>query len=223
MWILTITRSTRQVKHGLSGKITISSNDFYVVLIETKGEDCHACGAKLSAAVYYHPRWTWELYHKQLNFVELGSWGETPTQDRKDISYVPLTRPNYGAIIFVDDGFYDQGEGNDGVDLLYFDEGKSWKFLGFIETGGSDLGNCAKGSEKVAFNACYSWTGKIEPEVGKDGSWPSLIVKESGTKFDENGFLIPAFDLRYEFNGAKYVKVSTKRSGVTTNGSDSRR
>jgi len=188
-----------------SGTIQINSQNVYVVLIQTKGDDCHVCGAKISAATYIKYGEQWSKYGGSVNFTQLGGWGAAPEQKGAGIQYIEL-KTSYAALIFIDDGSTGQGVSTSGEDLLYYKEPSSWGNVGFVATSEENSGGCD------SVHSCYSWSGIVERRIVQGNPWPTLVVKATGTSYNNRGVPTPAHDSIYRFNGRKYVEALERKA-----------
>jgi hypothetical protein len=104
----------------------------YVVFITTSGEECHSCGAKLSAVTFFgqqpsvQGQYPWGFANR--DFTEIGGFGVAPTLDDPNATFSSTKRSNFGSYVFDDkvafmllkDGYSGMGETLTGSHILTF-------------------------------------------------------------------------------------------------------
>lgn len=168
--------------------------------------DSHADSANISAVVYQLIGTQWQLFSKQLNVGNFGSWGNVP-----DIKNVPILQLSPDNIAFLIDSVASgQGYTEEGKGLISFNpKTKTWKDLGFVQTAGDNAGACDDSPQPAdsLLSACWKFTGEITlAKSGKNPDFPDLLVKHKGTTSDDNNKIIPISDRLYVFNGEQYIE-----------------
>lgn len=178
---------------------------------ETKAVlDSHVDGANISVVVYKQDNGQWQLFSKQINVGNFGSWGDVP--DIKQVPTLQLSADNLAFLI--DSGSTGQGYTDEGKGLLVFNPKlKIWKDLGFVQTGGDNAGACDDNPQPAdsLLSACWAFTGEITlTKSGKNPDFPDLLIKHKGTTSDDNNKIIPVSDRLYVFNGEQYVEAGAE-------------
>jgi hypothetical protein len=191
-----------------------ADKSFHAVFIKTQSLDSetkevidsHAAAVNVSIVIYQLINNQWQLFSKQLNVGEFGSWGDVPGLEKAQI--LQLSSDNLAFLI--DSGFSGQGYTEEGKGLFSFNfNNKTWKNLGFVQTGGDNEGTCSDhpAPDESFIHACWSFSGEITlAKTGKNPDYPDLLVKRRGTTSDDNNKIIPARDQLYTFNGEQYVE-----------------
>lgn len=168
--------------------------------------DSHADSANISVVVYQLTGTQWQLFSKQLNVGNFGSWGNVP--DVKNVPILPLSPDNIAFLI--DSVASGQGYTEEGKGLISFNpKTKIWKDLSFVQTAGDNAGACDDSPQPAdsLLSACWKFTGEITlAKSGKNPDFPDLLVKHKGTTSDDNNKIIPISDRLYVFNGEQYVE-----------------
>lgn len=168
--------------------------------------DSHADGANISVVVYKLVDKQWQFFSKQLNVGSFGAWGDVP--ETKSVPTLQLSPDNIAFLIA--SGSSGQGYTEEGKGLFSFNsKDKSWKDLGFVQTGGDNAGACDDSPQPAdsLLSACWKFTGEITlAKSGKNRQYPDLLVIQKGTTSDDNNKVIPASNRSYVFNGEQYVE-----------------
>lgn len=194
------------------------TDKFHAVFVKTQNIDpeskavldSHADGANVSVVVYQQVNKQWQLFSKQTNVGNFGSWGDVP-----DIKQVPTLQlsPNNLAFL-IESGSSGQGYTDTGKGLLAYNlKLKTWKDLGFVQTGSDNAGACDDSPQPAdsVLSACWAFTGEITlTKSGKNSDFPDLLVKEKGTSSDDNNKIVPVSDRLYVFNGEQYVEAGAE-------------
>lgn len=190
------------------------NDKFHAVFVKTQNIDpetkavldSHADGANVSVVVYQQVNKQWQLFSKQINVGNFGSWGDVP--DIKQVPTLQLSPDNLAFLI--ESGSSGQGYTDTGKGVLaYNPKLKNWKDLGFVQTGGDNAGACDDSPQPAdsVLSACWAFTGEITlTKSGKNPDFPDLLIKHKGTTSDDNNKIIPVSDRLYVFNGEQYVE-----------------
>jgi hypothetical protein len=195
-----------------------NKEEFHAVFIKTQSIDAennevvdsHATAANISVVVYKLVDKQWQLFSKQINVGSFGSWGDAPAIE--NATTLQLSPNNIAFLI--DSGFSGQGYTEEGKGLFSFNpKTKTWKDLGFVQTGGDNGGACddePKPKDDL-LSACWEFTGEISlSKTGKNPDYPDLVVKHKGTTSSDNNKILPVRDRRYVFNGEQYIATDAE-------------
>jgi hypothetical protein len=195
-----------------------NKNKFHAVFIKTQNIDpdskevmaSHADSASISVVVYQWVAKQWQLFSKQTNVGNFGSWGDVP--ETKQVKTLQLSPDNIAFLI--DSGSTGQGYTEDGKGLFsYNPKNKTWKDLGFVQTGGDNAGACDDSPQPAdsMLSACWKFSGEITlTKAGKNPDFPDLLVKQKGTTSDDNNKIVLVSDRLYIFNGEQYVEAEAE-------------
>lgn len=168
--------------------------------------DSHADGANISVVVYKRVDKQWQFFSKQLNVGSFGAWGDVP--ETKNVPTLQLSADN--LVFLIASGSSGQGYTEEGKGLFSFNfKQKSWKDLGFVQTGGDNAGACDDSPQPAdsLLSACWKFTGEITlTKSGKNPQYPDLLVIQKGTTSDDNNKVIPVSNRTYVFNGEQYAE-----------------
>lgn len=192
------------------------TDKFHVVFTKTQTidpeskaiSDSHATGVSIGAVVYQQIAGKWQLYSKQTKIAEIGGWGDAP--DTKQAQILELSPDNIAFLINESDtgqGYTEEGK------AVFGYTNKTWKDLGFIQTGGDNASACddSKPQADSGLSACWQFTGEITvTKTGKNPAYPDLLVVHQGTTSDENNKIIPVSNSSYFYNGEQYIKVGAE-------------
>lgn len=191
-----------------------NNNKFHAVFIKTQSIDpdtkavldSHADAANISAVVYKRVGEQWQLFSKQTNIGSFGSWGDVP--ETKNVPTLQLSPDN--LVFLIEGGSSGQGYTDIGKGLFSYNiKTKTWKDLGFVQTGADNAGACDDSPQPKdsVLSACWKFTGEITlTKSGKNPEYPDLLVIEKGTTSDDNNKIIPVSNRLYIFNGEQYVE-----------------
>jgi len=188
----------------------IGTNNLHVKFFATQSLDesgrpfdWHAAGVDVGAITYKQNYSQWEVISKQPQFGEAGKWGEFYGGEPEVLQLSPTS-----LAVMVDHSDFGQGYSTEGKIVFVFAQ-NTWHNFGYIETGGSNPGNCDQtpppaGEEGLA--PCYSYEGEISVVKGSTSEYPDLLVTRTGTESNEyRGTPLPAKNVTYIFKDGRYM------------------
>lgn len=190
----------------------IGDDKFRVFFIKSQSLDesgefnntCYACGVDIAAVTYKQLNNTWEIISKQQKIsVDTGKYGDEVEIKRADT--IHLTSNKILFLIPHNDEYSHGSDGSERQSLLVFTKNKWIDLSGStITTIGDNSGDC--GNESI-LGKCYKFVGKISV-IPSTKEYPDLLVTRIGTILDENGNVIPAKNITYEFKDGGYKEAT---------------
>lgn len=191
-------------------------------LADDDPQNCHACGAYISVETFQgigsdqskQENIANILSQEQVNFTEIGSWGDVQPAENDALPYgspgrVRERQFSFGQgkhLILIPLMYYGQGITNGFYRALIWVENPSkkgsgkWIDAGDIPTYEDDLGFCSKDVSQGP--PCYKWSSTTS--IGQKDGKPVVIVAAKGQTLNDDDKIIPAPSAIYHFDGTGF-------------------